>query len=264
MRITTLIENTSCGDGFASEHGISLLIETGKHIILFDAGQSDAFARNAEKLGVDLRDVDFAVLSHGHYDHGGGLTRFLEINEKAPVYVNCHAFEEHFHGADRYIGLDCRLKESGRILFAGDECRVDEGITLYSGNGRETVTPVDSSGLCVKKDGVLCPEDFCHEQYMLVEEDGMRCLFSGCSHRGILNIMHWFAPDVLVGGFHFKDIALDDAGRERLRKAADVLLGYRTVYYTGHCTGMEQYRFLKELMGDALHYISAGSVISLE
>ena len=67
-----------------------------------------------------------------------------------------------------------------------------------------------------------------------------------------------------MGGFHFKDIALDDAGRERLHKAADALLGYRTVYYTGHCTGMEQYRFLKELMGDALHYISAGSVISLE
>ena len=54
MRITTLIENTSCGDSFASEHGISLLIETGKHKILFDAGQSDAFARHAEKLGVDM------------------------------------------------------------------------------------------------------------------------------------------------------------------------------------------------------------------
>ena len=76
MRITTLIENTSCGDGFASEHGISLLIETGKHKILFDAGQSDAFARNAEKLGVDLRDVDLAVLSHGHYDHGGRADTF--------------------------------------------------------------------------------------------------------------------------------------------------------------------------------------------
>ena len=58
--------------------------------------------------GVDLAAVDLAVLSHGHYDHGGGLARFLELNSTAPVYLNEHAFEPHYHGAERYIGLDPR------------------------------------------------------------------------------------------------------------------------------------------------------------
>ena len=93
MKVVTLMENTTCCDELFCEHGLSLYIETEGHRILFDAGQSAAFADNAEKLGVDLREVDFAVLSHGHYDHGGGLGRFLEIHKTAPVYVSRYAFE---------------------------------------------------------------------------------------------------------------------------------------------------------------------------
>ena len=93
MKVVTLMENTVCREGFRCEHGLSLYLETGNHKILFDAGQSAAFAENAEKLGVDLSKVDFAVLSHGHYDHGGGLGKFLQIHPKAPVYVSRYAFE---------------------------------------------------------------------------------------------------------------------------------------------------------------------------
>jgi 7,8-dihydropterin-6-yl-methyl-4-(beta-D-ribofuranosyl)aminobenzene 5'-phosphate synthase len=103
------MENTSCREDLACEHGLRLYIETENHKILFDAGQSAAFAENAEKLGVDLRKVDLAVLSHGHYDHGGGLERFLEINQKAPVYVSSYAFEPHY-SANGYIGLDLQLQ----------------------------------------------------------------------------------------------------------------------------------------------------------
>ena len=92
------MENTAAGENLAAEHGLSLLIETGEHRILFDAGQTGAFADNAARLGLDLSTVDLAVLSHGHYDHGGGLARFLEINCHAPVYVNPHVFEPHYNG----------------------------------------------------------------------------------------------------------------------------------------------------------------------
>ena len=116
MKLYTLMENTTCRPDFDAEHGLSLYIETDRHRLLFDIGQSGTFADNAEKLGVDLAAVDCAVLSHGHYDHGGGLKRFLEINDHAPVYLNRNAFGEYYHGPDRYIGLDTQLKKSGRLI----------------------------------------------------------------------------------------------------------------------------------------------------
>ena len=77
MKVTTLMENTACAERYAAEHGLSLFIETKRINILFDSGSSEAFADNAEKLGVDLGTADIAILSHGHYDHSGGLLRFL-------------------------------------------------------------------------------------------------------------------------------------------------------------------------------------------
>ena len=95
MKITALIENTSAR-GLPTEHGLSLFVETAEHKFLFDMGQTDLFARNAETLGIALSKVDFAVLSHGHYDHGGGLNTFLALNDHAPVYMSRYAFEPHY------------------------------------------------------------------------------------------------------------------------------------------------------------------------
>ena len=132
MRIVTLMENTSCREDLTAEHGLSLYIETGEYRILFDAGQTGAFADNAEKLGIDLSKVDLAVLSHGHYDHGGGLRRFLEINKTAPVWMNPHAFGEHYNGSEKYIGLDPALAKSGRIRYAENERTIGPGMTLFT------------------------------------------------------------------------------------------------------------------------------------
>ena len=83
MKIVMLMENTVCARSFACEHGLSMYIETGSRKILFDMGASDQFAANAQKAGVDLTQVDTAILSHGHNDHGGGLQTFLALNKKA-------------------------------------------------------------------------------------------------------------------------------------------------------------------------------------
>ncbi len=87
MLIKTLVENTSLSKDFGSEHGLSLYIETQNHKILFDVGASDLFLQNAKKLDVNIADVDFLAISHGHYDHGGGLKTFLEENTKAEVFL---------------------------------------------------------------------------------------------------------------------------------------------------------------------------------
>lgn len=260
MKFWTLIENTSCDETLTAEHGLSLYLETCGKKILFDAGQTAAFWENAEKLGLDLAAVDLAVLSHGHYDHSGGLTRFLECNNHAPVYLSRYAFEGHYNASDAYIGVDRALQNSDRLVFCGDELELAPGLTVFSCNDRECSVPLDHAGLQMDGARGLRPDDFRHEQYLLIEEEGKRILISGCSHKGILNIARWFRPDVLIGGFHFMKMDPEDP---RLEEAARALLELPTVYYTGHCTGEAQFARLKTWMGDRLHAISAGTTVEL-
>ncbi|MBQ4425129.1 MAG: MBL fold metallo-hydrolase [Lachnospiraceae bacterium] len=254
MKITVLTENTSCDPAaFGCEHGLSLYIETGGHRILFDAGQSALFAENADKLGVDLAAVEFAVLSHGHYDHGGGLSVFLERNTAAPVYMSRYAFEKHFAGDGRDIGLDPALQREERIVFCGDEEKIAPGLTLYSCNEKPRSKELGDFGMTAEIGGVRVPEDFRHEQYLLVREGDRRILISGCSHKGVLDIANWFRPDVLIGGFHLMKQALDG----KLADYARRLDRLGTEFYTCHCTGEEQYAFIQPYMS-RLHYIRAG------
>ena len=295
MKIACLAENTAVDERFGSEHGLSLFIETGEHRILFDMGQTGLFAENAEKMGIDLACVDLAVLSHGHYDHGGGLKTFFELNRTAPVYLSRYAFEPHYNGAGKYIGLDPSLPggesrgsgreqpgadgrngtgtgvEAGtemgdetatgaatRFRFTEEKAEIGKGLTLFSCNDRERKHGFGNFGLTVMEEGELVPDDFRHEQYLLIEEAGKRILISGCSHKGILDLTDWFRPDVLVGGFHFMKIQ----SGEELAGYAEYLNGFATEYYTGHYTGAEQYAFMEKRM-DRLHGLSAGQAVEI-
>ena len=264
MNIYALMENTPYSQKFAAEHGLSLYIETGRHKILFDTGQRGAFADNASILGIDLENADMLVLSHGHYDHGGGIRRFLEINDHAPVYLSVNAFGAYYHGVKKYIGIDPSLEENDRVVKVEDFLEIGEGLMLCSCNGKECSCPVDDAGLTEKRDGIFLPDLFLHEQYLVIREHGKKTVISGCSHKGILNIMEWLHPDVLVGGFHFMGQEISEEGNAALDYAAEVLLGYETEYYTCHCTGEAQYRYLKEKMGDKLHYLASGQKIMLD
>ena len=259
MKITCLMENTAAREGIACEHGLSLYIEACGKKILFDMGQSDAFAQNAKALGVELCAVDIAILSHGHYDHGGGVLRFFEENESARLYVSEKAFAPYYNGTDKYIGLDPAIFASGRLELTGEEdISLAPGLTIRKLSAAATEYPAFGQGLCVKCGEEFLPDGFAHEQYLEILEGEKRVLISGCSHRGILNIAKAFSPDVLVGGLHF--MKLDPQG-DMLRQMGEALKGTHTVYYTGHCTGTEQYAALKETMGDQLHYLAAGSSI---
>ena len=262
MKIISLLENTAASPAVQAEHGLSLYIEAGSRRVLFDMGQTDLFARNAEVLGIDLATVDTAVLSHGHYDHGGGLGAFLAINSTAPVYITPAAFLPHYNGTQKYIGLDVALQDHPRLRIAEGDLDLGDGLTLLTQLGRPRNHPLGTFGLTEKVGEVFIPDDFRHEQYLLIEEPAAkgtrRVLISGCSHAGILDIVEWFRPDVLVGGFHVSKM---DCGDD-LAALAFALAEHGTDYYTCHCTGEEQYRFMGKYM-PRLHYLACGESIEI-
>ena len=258
MKIIALSENTTQKE-LQAEHGLSLYIEAQGMKILFDFGASELFCENARRLGVDLSLVDFAVLSHGHNDHGGGIKRFLEINHHAKIYASSHAFEPHYNAMGEYIGLDIELKKHNtRFVFVDTELQPGLGTTLFNCNHVAPLFPINECGHTYKENGTLLPENYRHEQYLLIEEQGKRVLFSGCSHKGILNIMEWVKPTHLIGGFHFSKLPLDS----NLKSTVDILNSYMAKYYTCHCTGMEQFEFMKNQMQD-LNYLACGDEINI-
>lgn len=263
MKIYSLIENIASSNKYLAEHGLSLYIETKAHKILFDFGQTDAFVENATSLGVDLGQIDIAILSHGHYDHGGGLARFLELNNHARIYLNEHVFDQYYHGTDKYIGLNQELKNNPRLIFTKDYLKIDHELEIYTCNDKETTYPLDSANLTINKNNTFVPDRFIHEHYLVIHDHGKKIVIGGCLHKGVCNIINWLTPDILIGGFHFKKQKIINNYNPVLDQAGKILAKSNTIYYTCHCTGIIQYQYLKKYLGDKLHYLASGQIITL-
>jgi len=155
------------------------------------------------------------------------------------------------------------LLESGRFIFTDDSLVLDEGLTICTCNCEARPFESNSAGLFMFQDGQPVQDDFEHEQYLCINEAGRRVVISGCSHKGILNIMHWLRPDILIGGFHFMGLELSENGKHSLDRAAEALTACETEYYTGHCTGKKQFDWLKARMGERLHYFAGGMTLEI-
>lgn len=287
MKITVLTENTISKNAEISklplqgEHGLSLFIQTQNKNILFDMGQTNLFAKNASLLGINLQTVDFAILSHGHYDHGGlssplpatlkneyfGIEAFAHINPKAPIFINSNAFSQNYNASKKYIGLNQELLQSKiaeRFVFVQDEKEITQNIKLFSCNSYKKSVATNAFGLMQLQNGTFVPDNFNHEHYLLIQENDKKILISGCSHKGILNIVEWFKPDFLIGGFHFKSLDVENPCQKlELESYAKKLASYNTKYFTCHCTGTQQFEILKSIMKEKVEYISTGDVINI-
>ena len=187
----------------------------------------------------------------------------MQINSNAKIYANKNVFNLHYNGCEKYIGLDLSLKNNHRFIFVDDEYKIDEELALYSCNKNEKLVPINPYGLKICKNNNFVDEDFIHEQYLMICENNKSILISGCSHKGIMNIQMWFNPDVLIGGFHFMKIPIEVDGSTELKNYSKILSDTKTIFYTCHCTGVEQYNYLKEIMKDQLEYLSAGSYLEV-
>lgn len=275
MKVTTLLENKTSCDTLRCEHGLSLYIETEQHKILFDSGASDAFWTNAEALGIDLTQVDLAVLSHAHNDHCGGLLTFLERNRSAKVYLQKEAFGAYYvvtPSKCAYIGLDEALRGyMDRFVLTEGVTRLDDELTLFSGIQTHELLS-EANATLREKVGEEYPRDpFRHEQDLLVTENGKTVLFAGCAHNGIVNILNRAedilgrAPDYVFAGFHLYNPSLGQSEPRRLVDAVgERLRALRaTRYITGHCTGEEAYGWLRETLGDQLAYMATGTSFTI-
>jgi len=279
MEITTLIENeVSEGlSGLKKEAGLSLFIRTNDLNILFDTGSSGAFADNAEKLGVNLAKVDFVVISHAHFDHSGGLEHFFGINREAKVYIREQATGQYYYKVlflKKYIGVDQELlkKYADRFIFVKDDMQLNENMKLVTHFSGKYPLPSDSKHLLMKKGGKMVPDDFIHEQ-MLVINDGNKVFgFTGCSHHGILNMVESVPLKeenrlYVIGGFHM----YNPVTRGLSEKKEDVITAARLFdanpnvekILTGHCTGKGAFRLLKSVLDDKLEELHTGSRFSL-
>lgn len=283
MNITVLMENSKKEDepNLKIEHGLSLHIDYKAHRLLMDCGGSDAFVSNAERLGVDLHAVDLAVLSHHHYDHGGGLPRFLTINDRAPVYLAGHpsgapCFKALGGMVKKYIGLDQTMFQTH-----GDRFHVVEGVReivpdIFIITEIKTTypRPKGNKKLLLETKSGYRPDDFSHELIVVMKMEGQLVILTGCAHSGILNMVETVVstfPEMpikaVVGGFHLAGIPIPSLlpeTREEIEAIASQLLTYPIEkVYTGHCTGMKAYGILKGVMGDRLEPLTTGQIITL-
>lgn len=268
MRIVTLVEN-SCGhEGSIAEHGLSIYIETEKHKLLLDTGQTDAVVKNAKVLGIDLIAVDTVILSHGHYDHSGGIMPFSNLNHTAQIIMQSSATEPHYNG-ERYIGIDTDILKLPNVRLIDGDMQLDDELFLFSGITGRRCYPQGNRKLSCLKDGVKTEDDFMHEQCLVITQNGKCWLLSGCAHNGILNILDRYKelfnsyPDYVITGFHMMKREGEHTEEEKavIIQTAQELSQLDTVFYSGHCTGIPAFELMKEIMGDKLIALHSGEHI---
>jgi len=278
MKITTLIENkpSKTDSRLVAEWGLSLHITFNGHDILLDTGASGAFARNAGHLAVDIASIDAAVLSHHHYDHGGGLRQFFGLNSTAKVYLGepptGDCIGKAFGFLHKYIGLDKTLAidyaKRFEIIRQPTEILPDVFIIprVFCSNAK----PAGNKHLFLKKDHAVTHDAFAHEIIMAIKENGKLVVFTGCSHNGVLNILDTVSSmftevpvKAVIGGFHLVALPIFNVMAESKRMVRDLarsMLEYPVeVTYTGHCTAAKAFGVLKSVMGDRIIEIQTGS-----
>jgi 7,8-dihydropterin-6-yl-methyl-4-(beta-D-ribofuranosyl)aminobenzene 5'-phosphate synthase len=281
MEVTSLIDHvkTTTGTGITTEWGLSLHVACDNFSVLFDMGPSGHFLHNAAALGIDIHTVDLAALSHGHYDHGGGLRSFLTANSSAVVYMGKGADADLYaklFGFKRYVGLEKEVLRlyKDRIRFLERPTELRKGVFAIIPIKESHPPPKGNRFLFRRSGPALSSDDFSHELALALETDGCIVVLTGCSHHGPLNILAAVKAALpnrsikaVFGGFHLVSFPFSwslSENKESVRALGQELLQSRVEkFYTSHCTGSKGYRILKDMMGERLEYFSAGSRVHI-
>ena len=266
-----VITDNKASETLAGEWGLSLLIKHNGKKILVDAGATDLFLKNMEMLGEDVGDIDFAVLSHAHYDHANGLPTFFDKNENAKLYVrdttkaDCYKKKFIFK---TYIGIPRKMLDeySDRIEKVTGNYQISEGVYLIPHSTKGLSEIGKRENMYRKTSRGWMPDDFSHEQSLVLETDKGLLIINSCSHGGTVNILNEVKaafPEKsiygYIGGFH-----LFNKSNEVIESVAEALNDASLDYIcTGHCTKERAYDILKQRLGDKMEQLQVGLRINI-
>ncbi|MGB5157967.1 MAG: MBL fold metallo-hydrolase [Desulfobacterales bacterium] len=275
LRIATLCDNTAERGGFLGEWGLSILVETEDAKILLDTGNGSSLIHNAGLLDIDLGKIDKIVLSHGHFDHTGGLRDLLRrMNKNIQVIAHPDIWQAKFARRqgekERYIGIPYQREELERLgadfLLSSRPVNVAENVMTTGEVPMNTGFEEIDAGLYVKEGLTWKPDAIMDDQALIVKTTRGLVIILGCAHRGIINTLYHAQQitgetdiHMVLGGSH-----LMNASKERLRKTIDALRKLN-VQKMGlcHCTEMYAISVLAQEFNEKFFFNKAGTIVNI-
>ena len=276
IKITTLIENNANDNKkLINEHGLSLLIETKDNRYLFDTGQTSDFLKNAYVLNINLNNLDGVILSHGHYDHTGGIKELLKKhtninNLYISKYFSNNKYKKLNDGTYKYNGIPFDLKEIESLICTkkinSDMYKLCDNIYIFSNFKITNKYEILNENMLIKNNKGYIIDKFKDEIAMCINTDKGIIIIAGCSHRGIINIVNSIKNKLnkkvrgIIGGTH-----LIHCNSKRLQFTLNELKKLNLEFLAvSHCTGSENINILKETFKDKFILNNTGKTIIID
>ena len=270
FHVTCLVDNTAAmGSECLAEHGAAFLVETENAKVLFDTGQSgDVLAHNLAVLGRDLNGLNAIVLSHGHYDHTGGLERALSLSGRTELVAHPNVFHKRIAREegkdDRPVGipLDRSWVEANcRLRLSAEPIEIAPGIFTTGQVPRGAGPEPSDSRLLSLEGSQFVPDRVLDDQSLVLNTSAGLVVIVGCCHAGLINTLEHVHDSLsgtmhaLLGGTHQANV--DESTLRESVVAAKVQYGIQYAY-VGHCTGTRGLLAFSEVFGERASACPAG------